>query len=422
MLTLRRLLIASALILVALAGFIFIRNLIDFPVYYAAGQSLLAGRSDLYAGDFARGRVMDYRYPPFFLLSLAPLWTLSYKLAAYVWYILGILQIAVCVFAVEKASLPGQPPQVRSASVLTEHWRVWLLVFLCVAQYFVMVLHYGNAHLLAVTLMIAAFYLAMRGKDLMPALLIAVAITIKVIPVLLLPYFALRRRWRFLVLTATFTVGLNLLPAAYFGFARNMELVRTWYDHVIANQEFHELNGPINLSLKGQLRRYLTEIDYSARVDGDVGYPSVNLMVLPAEVADRIWLISIVILFTGCLALIVAARGSPHNEGLALGLMICLMLLAGPITSKIYFIALIWPLVILARRSSESRVIASGLILLAVINSVLPLLPGRSTQRLLLVLGIDFFATCLVLVLCAYNLILLKRAGSYSPTKPPEQQ
>ena len=55
----RRLLVLTLALILALAGLVFIRNLIDFPVYYAAGRSLIAGRSDLYAPDFARGAVMD---------------------------------------------------------------------------------------------------------------------------------------------------------------------------------------------------------------------------------------------------------------------------------------------------------------------------------------------------------------------------
>src|SRR5215207_9664119 len=90
----------------ALSGLIFIRNLIDFPVYYSAGQSLLMGRSDLYAADFALGRVMDYRYPPFFLLAFTPLWLLPYKVAAFLWYLLSILQISACLVLLKRLLKP----------------------------------------------------------------------------------------------------------------------------------------------------------------------------------------------------------------------------------------------------------------------------------------------------------------------------
>src|SRR5919206_2816209 len=104
--------------LVVLAGFAFIRNLIDFPVYYAAGQSLRGGRVDLYAADFALGRVMDYRYTPFFLLLFWPLWLLPYKVAAYLWYLCGVAEITGSLFFVR-----------RAVAILDDQKRLWLVVF-----------------------------------------------------------------------------------------------------------------------------------------------------------------------------------------------------------------------------------------------------------------------------------------------------
>src|SRR5206468_12769970 len=51
---------------------------------------------------------------------------------------------------------------------------------LAVAQYFVMVLHYGNAHLLVVALVFGSFYFILRERDLAGALLMSLAITIKI--------------------------------------------------------------------------------------------------------------------------------------------------------------------------------------------------------------------------------------------------
>src|SRR5215467_2572160 len=100
----QQLLILSALVaLLAALGFVFIRHLVDFPVYYAAGRSLISGRTDLYAPDFASGPTMDYRYPPFFIASLIPLWYLPYGLAAYTWHVLGVVAIMACCWATSQA-------------------------------------------------------------------------------------------------------------------------------------------------------------------------------------------------------------------------------------------------------------------------------------------------------------------------------
>ena len=230
----RFMLVTGLAVLVALAGFAFIHNLIDFPVYYAAGQSLLSGRTDLYAPDFALGRVMDYRYPPFFLLAFRYVqkgdFTITYKVAAYLWYLFSIAEIALCVLFIR-----------RVAAIPSEKRWLWLVVFFAVAPYFVIVLHYGNAHLLAIFLLFAACYLAFDEKPVFAGLALALAISIKLTPALLLPYFALRKQWRLLAAVAVFLVAINLAPAIYFGFAKNHELLKNWFEQ-LSNAELSALH------------------------------------------------------------------------------------------------------------------------------------------------------------------------------------
>jgi hypothetical protein len=406
------LILLAAALAVALLGLLFIRNQIDFPVYYSAGQSLLAGRVDLYAPDFALGQVMDYRYPPFFLILFLPLWLLPYSTAAYIWYLLSALAIAGIVMLIRAEIAPARLSKLLLAACV-----------LVIAQYFVMALHYGNAHLLAIFFLFAAFYFENRDRSWHSALLLSISITIKLTPVILLPYLAIKRRWRMLSACALFVLLLNLAPALYFGFRENSRLLQTWYNHVIANQEFHEANGPINLSLKGMLRRYFTEVDYNQRVDGDVEYRAINLATLSSDQTDVAWMAISASLLIAALAFIIWRRRNSETESrlhaLELGLMICLMLLIGPLTSKIYFIALIWPVLSLAGFASMNRSAAATFALrviysIALVNSVLPLLPGRSTQRLLLVLGVDCLATCLMalaLVFAIYRSRVAPRAS-----------
>ncbi len=386
------------------------KHLFDFEVYYDAGQSLYQkGRTDLYSEDFASGRVMDYRYPPFFLVALILLWALPAKAAAFGWFLLSILSIIASALILNR-TLPVEKNRIA----------VWAITSLAVAQYFVMVVHYGNAHLLAIFLLFAAQYFFLKKRLPLAGLLLALSITIKLTPLLILPYFALKKQWRLLWLTGLFLVAINLIPSIYFGFSENADLLKTWYRHVVADQEFHETNGPINLSLKGQMRRYLSEVDYNSRVDGDVNYRSVNFASLPQETVDRLWIAIASIIYILVLFLIWwSSRNRNTNcddrRALELGLMICLMLFVGPLTSKIYFIALLWPIFFLTRfaftsSSPESRLSKRVLIFVAAANLILPLLPGSSIQRLLLVVGADFFLNSLVMVALAHALVSTQRA------------
>jgi hypothetical protein len=425
----RILLLITTAIGLALLGLLFTKNLIDFPVYYWSGQSLLSGRTDLYAPDFTLGRVMDYRYPPLFLLLFFPLWLLPYKEASYVWYGLSILQIVGILFAIKGMLGAGGISK-----------KVWLVTFFAVAQYFVMILHYGNAHLLAIFLLFAGLYSYYYRKEYVAAALIGLSITIKLTPILILPYFVLKKRWGLLLTIAGFLAVFNLLPSAYFGFDGNLALLEKWFRHVVVDQEFHESNGPINLSLKGQLRRYLTRIDYSKRVDGDTRYQAVNVTSLSTAESDFIWLgIGAAVYLCG---LILIWRGGRIRERdaqatenapsairplrdsaddssrqvmLDLGLMVCLMIFVGPLTSKIYFTALVWPVAALASYAFTDSGPAASLarrvaVIVAVTNSVLPLLPGSSIQRLLLVAGLDFYVNLLLMAALGYVLVSARRS------------
>ncbi len=414
-------LVAASLVLL---GFVFIKNLIDFPVYYAAGQSLIDGRRDLYAPDFALGPVMDYRYPPVFLVVFIPLWWLPYKLAAYIWYLLSVLQIA-CALRLLKEILA--PTKFRKT--------LWLFLFFSTGQYFIMILHYGNAHLLAIFFLVLALYFARVKKAPLAALFMALAITIKLTPALLLIYFASKRRWRYLSFVGLFLIAINFLPALYFGFTKNLELHKTWFSHVVVNQEFHEENGPINLSLKGQLRRYFTSVDYGQRVDGDTRYPTFNLLSLSPRTTDTLWIgMSLALLSFVLLLLLKSAKvkDPDHSDKavqqgsdylLEAGLFICLMLFVGPLTSKIYFIALLIPVYALALQNNlEAKTISEKILLfIAILNALLPLLPGRLLQRWFLVLGVDFYVNLLIMVALIYSLSLRRkrfRAPGVEPQKP----
>src|SRR5262249_9600744 len=144
-----------------------------------------------------------------------------------------------------------------------------------------------------------------------------------------------------------------------------------------------EINGPINLALKGQLMRTLTRVDYSERIDGDTRYPAVNVANYSYTGIAKLWMVLNVLMVVLGLALIAwtgqsgsvctepvgaqaSASGTSHLDASSsvsgllssqaleagdlrtaeIGIMFCLLLLGAPLTSKIYFVALLWPLAI----------------------------------------------------------------------------
>jgi hypothetical protein len=400
----------------------------DVHVYHSAAHSLFnKGRIDLYSADFADDAIMDYRYTPFFLFLVFPFSFLPYEAAEFVWLWLNIIAVVPAIIAVKRGFE-------KTATNPRRIYLILFLSFLICAKLFFPLIRNLNVHLLILCLIFGAFYFLLKQKKLLAALLMALAITVKIVPVLTLPYFALKKQWLFLSATVVLVVVFNLLPAFYFGADLNFRLLNDWYNHVLVNNEFHEINGPLNLSLKGQLERYLVGVDYTKRTF-DPDYQNVNVISISKNQADWIWRISVMAMSAGTLFLIwfssklrnrikfsnqnteklidskdnLSSKMPNQFDSFAyneFGLMICLSLLIAPRSNGYYFLALFFPLIpfihAVFRNKSKFNILAFGLIL--TLTCILPLVPGRSFQRLLLVLGVDFYTALTLWIALAYNL------------------
>jgi hypothetical protein len=95
-------------------------------------------------------------------------------------------------------------------------------------------LGHGNINIVILFLTVAALWSFRRGCDTVAGLLIALATAIKLTPALFVPYFVLKRQWR---VVAASLVGLMLflvvVPSSRFGFARNLQLLRSWSDAMV---------------------------------------------------------------------------------------------------------------------------------------------------------------------------------------------
>jgi hypothetical protein len=113
-------------------------------------------------------------------------------------------------------------------------------------------------------------------------------------------------------------------------------------------------------------------------------------------------------MFAGGLVLIWISARPPTDIRVAMlqiGLLICLMLFVGPLTSKVYLVALLWPVAAVGVAAWDQDAIRRALIGVASMSAILPLLPGRTMQRLLLVAGVDFYVSTAILILVVFALM-----------------
>jgi hypothetical protein len=346
--------LAAAGLVVLAFGLVCATHSVDFPVYHRAAVQLLHGDYELYPTTLYTGGSVPphgFRYAPAIALLFVPFGLLPLAAAAFVFFALKAAALLYVSVVVDRHA--GRPAPDRTRATIA---------VVVVGGYLVEEFRYGNFHFFCVALMVAAFDAAESGRVLAPAAALGVAIAAKLTPLLLVPYFALRRRFAVCAATVGTLVVLAVLPAPIVGFRMNTHLLSGFAQYAL-----QKVGEDDNYSLRGVLFRYLA--------------PTVG-----ANVATALWLVLLVL---GGLAMWAALRRrSPHRaiRLLEFSVVLTATLLASPHTQRRYFVALYVPVLALlalrggARWSRGTVLIANaGIGATAVTGTVLPLVfAGRN--------------------------------------------
>ena len=302
---------------------------IDFPVYHGVATSILHGDWGFYPTDYDGPEPVSghaFRYAPAVGLLFVPFGLLPLEAAAFAFFCLK-LGAFWYIFSVVSRRM-GVPE--RSSGRM-------LISALLVSGYLAEEFRNGNFHFLMAALLVLAFDRAERGKIVIPALSLAVAIAAKITPIVLLAYFVLKRRVAVSVATVAMLAVLWALPAAIIGFEANQRLFQEFARYAV-----QKIDEEGNYSLRGVLLRHLG--DNPGR---DPKYPDTSIASLPAPVVSTLW-VALVLGGAGFLAVVFArAPRSPAHPLLDLSLLLTAILLASPHTQRIHFSAVFVPVAVL---------------------------------------------------------------------------
>jgi hypothetical protein len=178
--------------------------LTDFPSYHYASLALSRGLDPYDPTRLAvvpGQQVFPYVYPPFLALVWMPFARLPLATAGAIWQALSLVALAGSLALAVRIARPSSPAA-RAAALLTA-----LLLPLGVPTF--VGVHHGAVSFVFVFLVLLCFERLRRGSDVAAGAALALACGIKVLPVVLLPYLALKRRWR--ALFAALAAGAVLL-------------------------------------------------------------------------------------------------------------------------------------------------------------------------------------------------------------------
>lgn len=403
-------------------------DLVVFKGYVTLGEAVLQG-ADPYDARFTDPPPFN-TWPPFFGIvaaGLALLARISFPGALLLWQVgsvlalWGAIRLLARFFEDGGAGLRFWPSAPGALSFASAAVFVPVLLTARVLQEH---LQHTQVNILLLFLVLSAFHLMRTGRQAAGGLSLALAASLKAVPVVFLPYLLYKRAWRAAAWTGAFLLLLNVVvPAAVFGPGGAARQWGAW--RALAARETAAPTSHYNQSLLAALKRLLS-------AEGGAGDPV--RPVVAAWPAPRVTRLFTVLALAGAAGLALAFRRHPRglaDRSAALEVAICLpaATLVAPLAWKAHFVTLLagywavwWGLRQLPARSPGRRwrVAALGLSAACVTLSA-PAIVGERVNDALESLNVITIGALLVVGLGLSLLRPLRRqtpASSAAPSRP----
>lgn len=205
----------------------------DFYIYMSASKDLFSGEN-IYLKTYGDG--FHYLYSVAFAIILYPFSFLPFYLIKFLWLAFNFFLL----WKTFKLLFSWLDFNVLNRKQL--NW-FYFLVILFSARFI-----HENIHSGQITILI--LYLCIQGlNDIFVtnqwkrgALLIAIGINIKLLPLVLIPYLIYRKKWNEFVLILLIDAALWILPAIFIGKGQNIFLMGEWWSRMNPNNTVHVLD------------------------------------------------------------------------------------------------------------------------------------------------------------------------------------
>jgi hypothetical protein len=218
---------------------------IDLTSYLLSARALAHG-----ASPYLLATPFPYLYPATLAFLLIPLAMAPSIVALVAWFALNAF---AALWSVRRVALFVRPDLEQRPETVAVLLAVFLTVFLPIVQ---SNLRNGQVNFVVLALCVAAALdqggrVGQGGWSRGSALLWSSAIAIKIVPLVLLPYFILRRRWPWIFMAAMYCVVLLLVPAVVVG-SKITDIYRQYTD-VLLTSTLATGGDPLDFSLGGAI-------------------------------------------------------------------------------------------------------------------------------------------------------------------------
>lgn len=252
----------------------------DFKIYMEAAAKLAVSQ-DPYAPPFAHG--LGYSYGLIFAAMLVPFAQFP-EVTAYLWLVLQVACLARSWGILEKWLTKSSPDSKRIARLALILSMIWMSRFLVYNFRMVQV----TPFLLWVTL--EAWHQANNERGRWAYGALAFGMATKILPILLLPGWLAKARWKPVLWTAAFVAAWMALPCLFWGWEQVLEWNLSWWEVINPSQSQFVVNTETNAQTIAGILSALSEENVGLLTQDSVGIASqaLRLAVLFA-VLFRLW-------------------------------------------------------------------------------------------------------------------------------------
>jgi len=226
------------------------RNYSDFHCYYLAGERFLQ-KQDIYV--IKDTQAAEFRYAPVFAMAMSGLALMPEGKADTFWLTLNFLLLIISLSLIGKL-IPLEMFNNR------QKWLVYGLTLALTARSILNTLDSGQVNILIFWAIVSGAYLISRKKDTPGSALIAFACLIKYTPLLFIPYFLIRKKFKTALAVVLFVALYLLLPALLVGLKDNFAYLKGMIPQLTNSTILEPMTilDPKNQSLYSAINRIFT--------------------------------------------------------------------------------------------------------------------------------------------------------------------
>ena len=369
----------------------------DFETFYDIGKFALS-KMNIYAPSPTTG--MYVFYLPYFSLLMIPFAILPFSLAAGAWFLLKCVGF-YRIYHFYRDSIQKEADKDHFA------WWLILLPFIFIINPINADFRLGQVNSFVHFLIIASFFLLKKNRYALSSMCFVIS-CIKVTPLIFLPYFLLRKQWKFLIATGLWYGVFFALLFAWFGPTEFASLFQTWLS-VSSQQKMgtEALAYYENQSLSGFLARLTLSANEGSLLLENLQISSFSIPWFKVVLYSVSALLTATALFP-----VLLLRRQPELFDIELVLMFVLMLIVSPDTRTAHLFHLLFPVlffwksILLKLKYAVAGKVALASVLLGLVLTSRDLL-GREMNTLLRQHSVQLFVL-VIFFLCSLYVIWLE--------------